>query len=127
MQRAASLLVGLAATAFALFVIYQIVFVTTYMNDRDKAITPVVLAAMFAVGAVNLWVAARPNRRAARIGRLIVSEAIILCAAVAIASLRDFTTEGLIDAVLLFFLGAVFVWSERGYVFGRADGKHAGI
>jgi hypothetical protein len=122
MQRAVSLLVGLASIAFGLFVIYQIVFVTTYMNDRDKVITPIVLVAVFAVGTANLWVAAQPNRRAARTGRLIVSEAIILSSAVAVASLRDFTTEGLIDAAALVFLGAVFAWSERGYVFRGGGG-----
>jgi hypothetical protein len=122
MRRAVSLLVGLAAIGFGLIVIYQIVFVTTYMNDRDKAVTPVVLVAVFAVGAANLWVAARPDSRAASIGRLIVSEAIILSAAVVVAILRDFTTKGLIDATLLAFLGAAFAWNERAFMTRRAGG-----
>jgi len=122
MQRAASLLVGLMAFAYGFIVIYQIVFVAKFMNDRDRMITPVALLVLLAVGAVNLWVAARPSERAARIGRLIVTEAIVLCAAVAVLYLRNLSPEGVVDATLLLFLGAALAWSERAFMSRRAGG-----
>ncbi len=71
---------------------------------------------------MRLAIAARPNGRAARVARLTVSEAIVLSSAVAVANLRDFTTEGLIDATLLVFLGAAFAWNERAFLTRRDGG-----
>ena len=84
MRRAASMLVELVACAYGLIVAYQLAFRPMVLNDRDKAITSFVVGLMFAVGAVNLWVAARPKARAARLGRLIVTLTIVLCAVVAV-------------------------------------------
>ena len=49
MQRGVSLLVGLAAVAFGLIVVYQIEFVATNSYDGDRVTTPAVLFATFAV------------------------------------------------------------------------------